>query len=224
MGRVASLLDLVLPPACAACGSSGALLCDRCLRAMPPPARASDAFVAPDAGVVIGETVTLAISALAYEGPVRRALGRLKYAGAARVAGPLATAALPAFDRLLAISGPASLVPVPVHLERRRTRGYNQAALIAEALTRARRLPMIDVLERRHATERQHRLDRAARLTEPAGCDRGAARNRSPADGDRGRRHRHHVGDARRVRIGPPRGRCRRGLRVRGCPRGIGRC
>ena len=96
--------------------------------------------MAPDAGVVIGETLTLAISALAYEGPVRRALGRLKYAGAARVAGPLATASLPAFDRLLAISGPASLVPVPVHLERRRTRGYNQAALIAEALARARRL------------------------------------------------------------------------------------
>ena len=157
-----SLLDLVLPPACASCGRAGAVLCEGCVSSLDPPD--PGAFVVADAGVVLGEALSLAVGAFAYEGAVRRALGRLKYGGAARVAGPLAAAAHPAFDRLLRISGPASVVPVPVHPDRRRQRGYNQAELIAARLAADAGLPLTDALERGHATERQHRLDRAARL------------------------------------------------------------
>jgi ComF family protein len=122
------------------------------------------AFVVADAGVVMGSALVLGIGALAFDGPVRSALSRLKYAGASRVAGPLASVAGPAFDRLLLVSGPAALVPVPVHPERRRQRGYNQASLLAAALARRRGLAVVELLERRAATVQQHRLDRAARL------------------------------------------------------------
>ena len=56
------------------------------------------------------------------------------------------------------------LVPVPVHRERLRERGYNQAELIARAMGSAVGLPVIDRLERVRPTTKQHRLDRAARL------------------------------------------------------------
>lgn len=159
---MALLLDLLMPPACAACGRAGAILCDGCVGLMVAPNPGD--FVAADAGIVIGDVLTLGIGALAFEGSARAALNRLKYAGASRVAVPLAAAAGSAFDRLLQISGPTQLVPVPVHLSRRRERGYNQAALLASRLGAPRGLEVREVLERRSATERQHRLDRAARV------------------------------------------------------------
>ena len=159
---MAQLLDLLLPPACAACGRAGSILCDRCVATMGPPD--PGAFVVADAGVVIGDVLTLGIGALAFDGSARAALNRLKYAGAARVAAPLAAVVGPAFGRLVRISGPTLLVPVPIHPSRRRERGYNQAALLAHWLARRHGLQVCELLERRSATERQHRLDRAARL------------------------------------------------------------
>jgi ComF family protein len=88
---------------------------------------------------------------------------RLKYTGASRVAEPLAACAEAALHRLLNISGPATLVPVPVSEARRRRRGYNQAALIARALARRSGVAVAETLARSRETQAQHRLDRAAR-------------------------------------------------------------
>lgn len=138
-------------------------MCRICLEGFEAPD--PGAFVVADAGVVLGDALTLAIGAFAYRGALRLALGRLKYAGAARVAPPLAAAAAPALAQLLRIAGPtAVLVPVPIHASRERQRGYNQAALLAEELGRRCGVPVATALERRTATERQHQLDRAARL------------------------------------------------------------
>jgi len=159
-----ALVDLVLPPACAGCGRVGATLCDRCVGSFRPPFREEDRFVAADSGVALGNALLLGMAAFAYDGAVRRALAALKYGGASRAAAPLARASVPALRRLLAVSGAAVVVPVPIHLERRRVRGYNQAELIATELGRAAGLPVGPVLERTRATTKQHRLDRAARL------------------------------------------------------------
>ena len=70
----------------------------------------------------------------------------MKYAGAARVSGTLAATAEPALRRLLSISGAATLVPVPLHPTRQRERGFNQAALLAEAFARLTALPRADLL------------------------------------------------------------------------------
>jgi len=128
------------------------------------PFRQEDRFVAADAGIALGDALLIGMAAFRYEGAMRRALAALKYTGASRVAVPLAVAAVPALRQLLAISGPALLVPVPVHIERRRVRGYNQAELIAVELGRVARLPVRLALERTRETTKQHRLDRAARL------------------------------------------------------------
>jgi ComF family protein len=165
-----SLLDLLLPPACAGCGSGGALLCAGCVTSLRPPSRAEDRFVAPDAGVVIGDALSLGLAAFAYSGSMRRALAALKYTGAARMAPILARASLPALGALMAVSGPATLVPVPVHAERLRARGYNQAQLIAREVAHARGLTTTTALRRVKPTTKQHRLDRAARLANLRGA------------------------------------------------------
>ena len=158
------LLDLLLPPACAGCGRSGSLLCDRCAGAMRPAGDAENRFLAPDPGVVVGEALVLGMAAFAYDGPVRRALAALKYTGVSRLAPILATRAAPSLRELLAITGPAALVPVPVHRDRLRERGYNQAALLAQALGRAVGRPVDEPLARSRPTTKQHRLNRSARL------------------------------------------------------------
>jgi ComF family protein len=176
MEAIVALLDLLMPPACAGCGRSGSLLCDRCVGAFAPPFRAEDRFVAPDAGVALGDALVLAQSAFAYAGPMRRALAALKYSGASRLAPMLARAATPSLRTLLTISGPAALVPVPVHAERRRERGYNQAELIARALG-----PSHAILERVRPTTKQHRLDRSARLANMRGAFRVASNASVPS-------------------------------------------
>jgi ComF family protein len=159
-----ALVDLFLPPACAGCGRYGADLCRSCRASLRPASDRRDRFLAADPGIVVGDELELAVAAFAYEGALRRALSRLKYGGAARVAGPLAQAALPVLRRILALTERPHLVPVPVHADRRRERGYNQAALLAAALARHSAAPVAEILVRRRPTTQQHRLDRAARL------------------------------------------------------------
>lgn len=175
-----ALLDLLMPPACAACGRFGVTLCEACIGTFRPPSRTGDRFVAPDARAVIGERLALALAAFGYQGFMRRALQRLKYAGAARAAGPLAAAAAPTLRTLLAISGPAVLVPVPLHAARERERGYNQARLLADALAGATGLRCSSVLRRHRVTNRQHGLDRAGRLSNLAAAFSVAPGERSP--------------------------------------------
>ena len=86
MGAMRAILDLMLPPACASCGSAGALLCSRCLNAARPASDPACRFVAADPAMAIGQDLSLALAAFAFEGPIRRALARMKYEGASRLA------------------------------------------------------------------------------------------------------------------------------------------
>lgn len=159
-----ALIDVLLPPSCAGCGRYGSLLCDACRASFRSASPAAVTFIQADPSVVVGEALTLAFAAFRYEAAVRATLQRLKYGASARLAKPLAMAARPAFERLLSVSGPMPITPVPVHPDRRKERGYNQAALIAQELGRDVGLPTCDLLARTRATTKQHRLDRAGRL------------------------------------------------------------
>lgn len=158
------LLDLLVPPACSGCGAYGEALCRRCRSGFRPASAAGDRFVAPDPATVIGDDLEVAVAAFAYEGTLRRALARLKYGGAARLAGSLADAAAPLLGPFVSLHAGATLVPIPVHHDRLRQRGYNQAALLARRLGLELGRPVLDVLARARPTGQQHRLNRAERL------------------------------------------------------------
>jgi ComF family protein len=158
------LLEVLLPPSCAGCGRYGDAICAACRSALRRPWDPADRFIAPDPGVVVGEAFVVAVAAFAHRDKAQRIIRKLKYGGGRRLAEPLARRARPAFRRLLEVSGPAPLVPVPLHRSRERDRGYNQAHLLARALGRQAELPVRPLLVRRRATERQHGLDRATRV------------------------------------------------------------
>jgi ComF family protein len=84
----------------------------------------------------------------------------LKYRGARSLARPLAELLAARY----AFPADALLAPVPLHPARLRTRGYNQAALLARGLARRRGLALAPrLLERTRPTAEHAHLDAAAR-------------------------------------------------------------
>jgi ComF family protein len=166
-------LDLAFPASCPGCGREGAPLCAACLPAL-------DARLTLPGGTPIGLPADLPAPLLQLEwcapfaGPVRAALHHLKYAGERRLAEPLGAAVARRWARVG--SGAEIVVPVPVHAERERRRGFDQAALIAEVAAGRLRLPVARALERGRATVAQFELGRDERAANVA----GAFRLRSP--------------------------------------------
>jgi len=101
---------------------------------------------------------------------VRAALHDLKYAGERRLAEPLGAAVGRRWARVG--SGAQLVVPVPVHAERERLRGYDQAALLAAVAARHLGLPLALALERGRSTVAQFELGRDERAANVAGAFR----------------------------------------------------
>jgi ComF family protein len=162
-------LDLAFPASCPGCGREGEPLCAACLPAL-------DARLTLPGGTPIGLPVDLPALLLQLEwcapfaGPVRAALHHLKYGGERRLAEPLGAAVARRWARVG--TGAEIVVPVPVHAERERRRGYDQAALIAEVVGGRLRLPVVRALERGRATVAQFELGRDERAANVAGAFR----------------------------------------------------
>ena len=178
--RPTRLLDLAFPARCPGCGREGPPICAACLPAL-------DARLERPAGISIGLPSDLPPAILQLEwcapfgGLVRRALHQLKYGGETRLAGPLGAAIARRWARVAA--GGDVLVPVPVHADRARQRGYDQAELIARAAAGDLGLPCAAILERARATVAQFDLDRATRATNVRGAFR--LKDRPVGGGDR---------------------------------------
>lgn len=130
--------------ACGRCGlplPAPAEACGRCLRRPPPLASTRAVF--------------------RYEPPLDRLLPRLKFHrdfAAGRLLAGLMAEALGDAPR------PVAVVPLPLHRDRLRRRGYDQALELARPLARTLGLPLRDdLLVRIRDTAPQSRLDAAAR-------------------------------------------------------------
>jgi ComF family protein len=162
-------LDLAFPACCPGCGAEGSPICPACLPAL-------DTRLELPAGVPIGLPSDVPPPLLQLEwcapftGLVRSALHELKYSGEKRLATPLGEAIARRWSR--AGAGGDVLVPVPVHRDRARRRGYDQAELIAQAAAQALDLPCAPILERARSTIAQFDLDRSERATNVAGAFR----------------------------------------------------
>lgn len=142
------LLDLLYPPRCGGCDRRGTLFCDACLLAIAVPLYNRE-------GV---EGVRLLISAGAFDGPLRTAIHNFKYESDTPLAKPLARllSDVLSHDENAELDGdPLALVPVPLHIERRKARGYNQSELLTRELSELTGWHVVKGLERLRETRSQ---------------------------------------------------------------------
>lgn len=150
---IRAIASLLAPPVCAGCGAhAGAAepLCAACRRELRWLDRA----------VELGGLAVFA--PLAYEGPARAMVRALKFRGATIAARAMAAqiaAAAPA-----GVLARGALVPVPLHPRRLRSRGFNQAQLLARAIGERTGLRVADCLRRAGSPRTQVGRDRAERL------------------------------------------------------------
>jgi ComF family protein len=134
------VVDLVLPPRCGACRAVGSWLCNQCRAEVKyleePTCRRCGVeleFARKSCGCRTRlKALSRLRSAVAYEGPIELAVQRFKYEGWRRLAGPLAVLLA---ERLMVegLAGSWALA-VPLHPDRLRQRGFNQAELLAREL------------------------------------------------------------------------------------------
>ena len=101
-------------------------------------------------------------SAVNYDGNAKALVHRLKYGNAKYLANTLSQYLL---DVLLLADWKADCITfVPIHKSRKRRRGYNQAEILAKALSERVNLPCVNLLEKSVKTPNQAKLNRAERL------------------------------------------------------------
>jgi predicted amidophosphoribosyltransferase len=150
------VLDLLLPSRCAVCRGAGPGLCPTCAATLPP---------APDLPPPPGLVACPAL--LAYDGPTRDLLVALKFRGHRDAVDALGRALAVLVADLAALVPGAFLTWAPTSRARRRSRGYDQADLLARATARAADLDRRRLLERLPGPAQTGR-DRAHRLGGPA--------------------------------------------------------
>lgn len=146
-------------PVCASCAAcvpvAGEPFCLACARRGGSPRACTD-----------GQHLRLR-AAFTWSPELRSVIHAYKFGDAPELAGPLVAQAqaTPAFARG---ARPDAIVPVPLHPVRRRERGYDQAARLAEAWAHAAGAPVVDALARTRRTRQQARLTARARAANVA--------------------------------------------------------
>ncbi len=141
------------------CGCVGSLFCSACQAAIPVP----PPVVEPDSPLVERRATA------EFGGAVQKAIHALKYKGQRSYAEPLGQRLAAELAR--AAWQPTLIVAIPLHESRLRTRGYNQSALLAQALSRQARLPFEPTAIRRlRDTPPQVGLGARERLTNVSGA------------------------------------------------------
>ena len=138
---VQAAVDFIMPLVCVHCGAESALLCSDCItRASRVPDNVCRTCAAPTAEYLnfCGDCIALPppldrlVPAYRYGGAVRSAVHALKYRHMTAIATVMGE--LMAEHPFIKRAKLDCVVPVPVHKDRLRERGYNQAALLAHSV------------------------------------------------------------------------------------------
>jgi ComF family protein len=169
-----ALLDVLVPPRCAACGAAARdPLCAGCRREIPwlrgPRClRCALPLFAHRSCPARGQAFEAAWAPVAYDGVARELVAALKFRHGRPLAAVLAAHIAAGVPPQLAAG--AAIVPVPAHPAHARRRGYDQAELLAQVAASALGRPAAAILERTRATTAQFDLDRAERAGNVAGA------------------------------------------------------
>ena len=95
-----------------------------------------------------------------YEGPVRESISALKYLGKREYGEAIGKLMYRYGQKYIGRWKPEVIIPVPVHRDRKRERGYNQAEVLAREISKSSGIPLgKDIIVRIKNTEALKKLD-----------------------------------------------------------------
>lgn len=181
------VLGLLFPRICLGCRTRGWPWCSTCRQEvavlLPPGCRRCGRPLAdrvPRCGDCPPFPIGWCRAAFLYEGPVRRALFQLKFAGMRSVTEALAPFMVDAMARSPprpSAGEQMAVTWVPLGVRRKRARGYDQAEALARKVGRLTGWPVVGLLERTAETSPQARRAGDERRRALAGAFRSRARS-----------------------------------------------
>lgn len=139
---VSSLVNVVFPATCAYCRKVGSLFCDDCRRLLQwvkePVCTCCGRTTLPAEKLCASCTkrplpLKQIRASVLFADPAARVIHKMKYEGAFGLAAPLADLMIAGWSDWAV---PVDLiVPIPLHPDRQKKRGYNQALLLAQRLS-----------------------------------------------------------------------------------------
>ncbi len=183
-----SLLDLIFPISCLICGEDGSYLCDKCRTELPRLAnqqclvcQTPSPFGKTHVACKTKNTIDGSISALPYKDRnVHKIIETFKYNFVSDLSAPLASLLIDEIEKqgLKNYFQEFILIPTPLHQRRFNWRGFNQAHLLAEALSKKLEINIDNQLIQRtkftqpqiklNADERKRNMANAFELTKDA--------------------------------------------------------
>ncbi len=178
MNLLKDFIDLLIPPLCCLCKrrltNDETIICKDCLariRLISPPYCERCGRPVPDLEITVCNRCIIEKHAFSfirgvspYGGVMENLIMLLKYHGKSQLSAILGKLMSLIIKREEVYRKCELIVPVPLHTTRKRERGYNQAELLGEVLSREMNLPMItDALIRTRATLSQTKLSPDAR-------------------------------------------------------------
>ena len=171
-----NILDILFPKRCVSCGKFGAYLCPDCFKKIEflqnpvCPVCQRQAYLGKTHPGCAGKYRLdgLAVAAR-YGGPIKAAIQKVKYKhifDIEKVFADLLSKRLQQFD----LPKDIILVPVPLHPNRKRIRGFNQSEIMAKSLAKSIGVQFGDILERGCDTKTQVGLKRDQRRENVAGA------------------------------------------------------
>lgn len=174
-----AVVDLLFPRRCPVCGDvaqpPGHLICPECVAQLSPVRQPSckkcgkevesrQTEYCPDC-MRRTRTWEQNFALLNYNAAASRSMAAIKYKGRREYLDFYSEAACRRFARQFARICPDGIVPVPIHSSRMRTRGFNQAELLADRLGKHLGIPVYpDGLKRVKKTLPQKELNQEARF------------------------------------------------------------
>jgi len=158
-------LELIFPKKCIGCGKFGQILCPDCQNQI----KMIKTFNCPHCGRITrsgqvcrsckgkNRLTGLLVAADYRSGPTKELIHNLKYNGLIEIA-PILGGMLISRMQKSKLRGQLVLLPVPLHWFRRRSRGFNQAEVLARIVGKKLSIPVETVLKRKKNTKPQVEL------------------------------------------------------------------
>lgn len=164
-----TILDLIFPKRCVSCGKFGAYICSSCAKLIEyidkpvcPYCERQAVGGKAHPGCLKRYGLDGLIVACRYRGSIKNAIVKIKYKWVfdiEKILVSLLSKQLWKFD----FPAEGILVPVPLHVRRKRWRGFNQAELLGRDLARRFKHPYADLLVRNRSTRPQVELKKEDR-------------------------------------------------------------